>query len=72
MSAVDVVVFSWTEVGEEGCPLEGGMVITGGSVIEIVGHLLSGESYVGDGALAELRLQGRPKNRTKPTVISCC
>lgn len=48
------------------------MVIAGGAVIEIVGHLLSGESYVGDGALAELLLQGKPKNKTKVTVISCC
>lgn len=72
ISAVDAVVFGWREVGEEGCPLKGGKVITGGVVIEIVVHLLSGESYVGDGALAELRLQGKPKNKTKATVSSCC
>lgn len=68
MSAVDAVVFSWTEVEEEGC----GVVITGGAVIAIVVHLLSGESYVGDGAMAELRLQGKPENKTKALVISYC
>lgn len=52
-------------VGDEGCPLEVGIVITGGSVIALVGHFLSGESNVGDGALTELRLHGKPKNETK-------
>lgn len=65
---MSAVFFSWTEVEEEGC----GVVITGGAVIAIVVHLLSGESYVGDGATAELRLQGKPKNKTKALVISYC
>lgn len=72
MTAVDAVVkvvFSCSEVGEEVCPVKGGMVVTGGAVIEFGVHLLSGDSYVGDGALAEFPLQGKPKNETKATVI---
>lgn len=37
------------------------------AVVEMILHLLSGESCVGDGALAELWLQGKPKNKTKAT-----
>lgn len=72
MTAVDAVVkvvFSWSEVGEEVCPVKVGIVVTGGAVIEFWVHLLSGDSYVGDGALAEFTLQGKPKNKTKATVI---
>lgn len=44
--------------------MKGGMVVAGGGVIEFGVHLLSGDSYVGDGALAEFPLQGKPKNKT--------
>lgn len=67
--AVDAVVISWPEEEEEDCPLEVALVTTGGVVLALAVHFLSGELYVGDGALEELKLLGTPKNETKATVI---
>lgn len=70
MTAVVKVLFRCSEVGEEVSPLKEVVVTRGGGVLEIALHDLSGDSYVGDGALAEFPLQGRPANKRKATVIS--